>query len=98
MSSCARWVWRGSARARCHALCSEIAAGFISCAMPSHADKRQRRIVAAWIGTAFAEADAETARAQWRRDPDRVRTWMPKLAIPMDDAEAGYGFEWIVSM
>jgi transposase-like protein len=64
----------------------------------AHAGKRQRRIVAAWIGTAFAEADAETARAQWRRGLDQARTRMPKLAIPMDDAEADYGFEWMVSM
>jgi transposase-like protein len=32
----------------------------------AHAGKTQRRIVAAWIGTAFAEADADAARAQWR--------------------------------
>jgi putative transposase len=55
----------------------------------AHAGKRQRRIVAAWIGTAFAEADAETAHARWRRVADQARTRVPKLAIPMDDAEAG---------
>jgi putative transposase len=90
MSSCARWVWRGSARARCHALCSEIDVGFHFMRNAiAHAGKRQRRIVAAWIGTAFAEADAKTAHAQWRRVADQARTRVPKLAIPMDDAEAG---------
>ena len=32
----------------------------------AHAGKTQRRIVSAWIGTAFAEADAPRATAQWR--------------------------------
>ena len=46
----------------------------------AHAGKTQRRIVAAWIGTAFAEADAATARAQWRRVADQARPRVPKLA------------------
>jgi putative transposase len=32
----------------------------------AHAGKAQRRIVSAWIGTAYAEADAEGAKRQWR--------------------------------
>ena len=53
----------------------------------AHAGKTQRRIVAAWIGTAFAEADAATARAQWRRVANQVRPRVPKLAGLMDEAE-----------
>lgn len=53
-----------------------------------HAGRTQRRIVAAWIGTAFAEADPDAARAQWRRVADQARPRVPKLAALMDDAEA----------
>ena len=54
----------------------------------AHAGRTQRRIVAAWIGTAFAEADPDAARAQWRRVADQARPRVPKLAALMDDAEA----------
>ena len=54
----------------------------------AHAGKTQRRMVAAWIGTAFAEADADAARAQWRRVADQARPRVPKLAALMDGAEA----------
>jgi transposase-like protein len=54
----------------------------------AHAGKTQRRIVAAWIGTAFAEADVAAARTQWRRVADQARPRVPKLAALMDDAEA----------
>ena len=54
----------------------------------AHAGKTQRRIVAAWIGTAFAEADFEAARRQWRQVADQARPRVPKLAALMDDAEA----------
>jgi putative transposase len=54
----------------------------------AHAGKTQRRIMAAWIGTAFAEADADAARTQWRRVADQARPRVPKLASLMDDAEA----------
>jgi putative transposase len=32
----------------------------------AHAGKQGRRVVAAFIGTAFAQDDAEAATAQWR--------------------------------
>src|SRR4051794_9453909 len=35
----------------------------------AYAGKTQRRIVSAWIGTAFAQNDADAARKQWRRSP-----------------------------
>ena len=50
--------------------------------------KTQRRIVAAWIGTAFAQNDAEAARKQWREVADQARPRVPRLAALMDDAEA----------
>jgi len=53
----------------------------------AHAGKTQRRIVSAWIGTTFAEADAPAAHAQWRRVADQLRPKVPKLADLMDAAE-----------
>ena len=53
----------------------------------AHAGKTQRRIVSAWIGTAFAEADAPAAHAQWRIVADHLRPRVPKLAALMDAAE-----------
>ena len=54
----------------------------------AYASKSQRRIVSAWIGTAFAQDDAEAARKQWRDVADQARPRLPKLATLMDDAEA----------
>lgn len=54
----------------------------------AYAGKSQRRIVAAWIGTAFAQDDAEAARKQWRQVADQARPRLPKLAALMDEAEA----------
>ena len=53
----------------------------------AHAGKTQRRLVSAWIGTAFAEADAPAAHTQWRRVADQLRPKVPKLAELMDAAE-----------
>ena len=46
----------------------------------AHAGKNGRRVVAAFIATAFAQDDAGAARAQWRQVADQVRTKLPKLA------------------
>ena len=54
----------------------------------AHAGKTQRRIVSAWIGTAFAQDDADAASKQWRNVADQLRPRVPKLAALMDDAEA----------
>ena len=54
----------------------------------AYAGKAQRRIVSAWIGTAFAQDDAAAARKQWREVADQARPRVPKLAALMDDAEA----------
>jgi len=54
----------------------------------AHAGKSGRRVVSAFIATAFAQDDAEAARAQWRRVADQLRPKLPKLAALMDEAEA----------
>ena len=54
----------------------------------AHAGKSGRRVVSAFIATAFAQDDAEAARAQWRKVADQLRPKLPKLATFMDDAEA----------
>jgi transposase-like protein len=54
----------------------------------AHAGKSGRRVVAAFIGTAFAQEDAEAARVQWRQVADQLRPKVPKLAALMDEAEA----------
>jgi transposase-like protein len=53
----------------------------------AHAGKQGRRVVAAFIATAFAQEDAEMARAQWRQVADQLRAKVPKLAVLMDEAE-----------
>jgi transposase-like protein len=54
----------------------------------AYAGKTQRRIVSAWVGTAFAQDDAAAARKQWREVADQARSRVPKLAQLMDAAEA----------
>ena len=54
----------------------------------AYAGKSGRRVVAAFIATAFAQEDAETARTQWRQVADQLRPKVPKLAALMDQAEA----------
>src|ERR1700758_2159622 len=54
----------------------------------AHAGKQGRRVVAAFIATAFAQEDAEMARAQWRQVADQLRPKVAKLAGLMDQAEA----------
>jgi len=54
----------------------------------AHAGKQGRRVVSAFIGTAFAQNDAALARAQWRQVADQLRPRVPKLAALMDHAEA----------
>ena len=54
----------------------------------AYAGKSGRRVVAAFIATAFAQEDAEAARGQWRQVADQLRPKLPKLAALMDQAEA----------
>ena len=53
----------------------------------AHAGKSSRRVVSAFMATAFAQASAEAAKAQWRRVADQLRPKLPKLAGFMDEAE-----------
>jgi transposase-like protein len=53
----------------------------------AHAGKSGRRVVSAFIATAFAQDDAEAAKTQWRRVADQLRPKVPKLAALMDEAE-----------
>jgi len=52
-----------------------------------HAGKTQRRVVSAFVGTAFAQDDEAAAKAQWRQVADQLRPRVPKLAAFMDQAE-----------
>ncbi len=70
---CATWQ-----RCRVHFLRSALA----------HAGRSGRRVVAAFIATAFAQNDAEAARSQWRKVADQLRPTLPRLAGLMDEAEA----------
>jgi len=54
----------------------------------AHASRQGRRVASAFIATAFAQDDAETARAQWRKVADQLRPKVQKLARLMDEAEA----------
>jgi putative transposase len=54
----------------------------------AHAGRQGRRVVSAFIGTAFVQDDAEAARTQWRSVADQLRPKVQKLAALMDDAEA----------
>ena len=53
----------------------------------AHAGKSGRRVVSAFIATAFAQDDAAMARAQWRSVAEQLRPKLPKLAVLMDEAE-----------
>ena len=53
----------------------------------AHAGKSSRRVVSAFIATAFAQDSAEVAKAQWRRVADQLRPKLPKLAGFLDEAE-----------
>jgi putative transposase len=54
----------------------------------AHAGRQGRRVVAAFVGAAFVQDDAEAASKQRRQVADQLRPKVPKLAALMDDAEA----------
>lgn len=54
----------------------------------AHAGKSGRRVVSAFIATAFAQDDADAAKAQWRKVADQLRPSLSRLADFLDDAEA----------
>jgi transposase-like protein len=53
----------------------------------AHAGRQGRGVVAAFIATAFAQEDADAARAQWRQVADQLRPKVAKLAALMDEVE-----------
>jgi len=53
----------------------------------AHAGKSGRRVVSAFIATAFAQETPEAASTQWRSVADQIRPKVPKLAAIMDQAE-----------
>src|SRR5207302_3053708 len=53
----------------------------------AHAGRSGRRVVSAFIATAFAQEDAEAAQAQWRKVADQLRPKLPKLPGFLDEAE-----------
>jgi putative transposase len=53
----------------------------------AHAGKSGRRVVSAFIATAFAQETAEAASQQWRAVADQMRPKLPTLAALTDDAE-----------
>jgi transposase-like protein len=53
----------------------------------AHAGKSGRRVVSAFIATAFAQETPEAASAQWRAVADQIRPKVAKLAAIMDAAE-----------
>jgi transposase-like protein len=53
----------------------------------AHAGKSGRRVVSAFIATAFAQETEKVAKAQWRSVADQLRSSLPKLAALMDEAE-----------
>ena len=54
----------------------------------AHAGKRGKRVVAAFIATAFAQDTPQAAQEQWRRIADQLRPTVPKLAQLIDASEA----------
>jgi putative transposase len=64
-------------RCRVHFMCNALA----------HANKNGRRVVSAFIATAFAQTTADAAGKQWRHVADQLRAKLPKLAALLDEAE-----------
>jgi len=53
----------------------------------AYAGKSGKRVVSAFIATAFAQDNADAAKTQWRKVADQLRSTLPKLAVLMDEAE-----------
>jgi len=59
---------------------------------PARAGKSGRRIIIAFIATAFTQDVAEAVRAQWRYIADQLRPKLPRLAS-LDEAIVDVGFQ-----
>jgi len=53
----------------------------------AHAGKSGRRVVSAFMATAFAQDTPEAAKQQWRQVADQLRPKLPRLSALMDEAE-----------
>jgi len=53
----------------------------------AHSAKNGRRVVSAFIATAFAQTTPDAAKKQWRHVADQLRAKLPKLAALLDEAE-----------
>ena len=53
----------------------------------AHAGRSGRRVVSAFIATAFAQEDAASAWAQWRQVVEQLQPKLPKLATMLDASE-----------
>ena len=53
----------------------------------AHAGRNGRRVVSAFIATAYAQETPEAAKSRWRKVADQLRPTVPKLATLMDTAE-----------
>jgi len=53
----------------------------------AHANKNGRRVVSAFIATAFAQGSPDAAGKQWRHVADQLRARLPKLAVLLDESE-----------
>ena len=53
----------------------------------AHANKNGRRVVSAFIATAFAQGSPDAAGNQWRHVADQLRAKLPKLSVLLDEAE-----------
>ncbi|HEY0275357.1 MAG TPA: transposase, partial [Paenirhodobacter sp.] len=76
--------------ARARGVSKVLSATWQRCRVPfqrnalAHAGKSGRRVVSAFIATAFAQETAEAASVQWRTVADQIRSKVPKLATIMD--------------
>ncbi len=53
----------------------------------AHGSRSGRRLISAFIGTAFAQETPEAAHQEWRRVSDHLRYKLPKLSQRMDELE-----------
>jgi putative transposase len=51
----------------------------------AYAGKQGRRVISAFIATAFAQDDAKAASQQWHHIANQIRPKVPKLAALLDE-------------
>jgi len=53
----------------------------------AHATRSGKRMISAFIGTAFAQEDATSVKAEWRRAADQLRPKVNKFTDLLDEAK-----------